>query len=179
MDQLNNEQLGLKIIENFITEEEEQLILSQIDKSPSKKNQKSRNAIKRYGSSAPYKGNIVSKNIPEFLEFLSDKIVESGHLEVKPDSVSINEYMVGQQIDYHIDSKDSGPIISILSLLSPATMMFKYKREEKSIIIQPRTLIQMSGDIRDKWQHAIAPVENTGYSIVFRCSPQVTKNEKK
>ena len=106
-----------------------------------------------------------------------DRLYNDGYVSVKPDSVSINEYLTGQEITYHIDSKESGSVISVLSLLSPATMLFKNKHKTFNVEVLPRMLSQMSGEIRNLWQHAISPVKDTRYSIVFRCSPQAEKHE--
>lgn len=174
---MDYESLGLKLIPDFITLEEEQEILNCLDKNIKIKKTKSRNSIKRYGSNAPYKSNIVSKEIPDFLNKYCDRLYNDGYVSVKPDSVSINEYLTGQEITYHIDSKESGSVISVLSLLSPATMLFKNKHKTFNVEVLPRMLSQMSGEIRNLWQHAISPVKDTRYSIVFRCSPQAEKHE--
>jgi len=169
--------LGFSMIENFITPEEEVEILSHITEVKAKKIP-TRNSIKRYGSSAPYRGNIVSKSIPDFLESLAVKLVEQGLMEKKPDSVTINQYCVGQGITPHVDSITSGPVITILSLLSDATMRFHLKGAKGKTVetiasaYPARALVQMKEKIRHLWQHSVDPVKSDRYSIVFRCSPE-------
>jgi alkylated DNA repair dioxygenase AlkB len=163
------EALGLKLITDFISEEEEKVILSNL--APPRKTTKSnllRNSIKRYGSSLPYETNMVSDIIPNYLDKISQKIVECGYLEIKPNSVSINEYLKGNSIAPHIDTKTSGEVISILSLLSDATMVFTKENETFSIKLPIRSLVQMRGEIRYDWKHSVPPVKDTRYSIVFR-----------
>ncbi len=159
--------LGLNLVLDFITSDEEVELVGKIKKSALKRT-KSRNSIQRYGSSAPYKSNMVSATIPDYLDALSEKIFNNGLLQVKPNSVTINEYFAGQCITPHVDSKESGPIITILSLLSEAKMIFILNKIQHSIILPPRSVVQMKGELRTKWQHSIEPVTSTRYSIVFR-----------
>lgn len=165
MNDLKN--TDLKIIENFISITEENLIVSQIPGSIKIKTS-DRNSIRRYGSNTPYKNQIESNIIPDYLGAISEKIIKNKLLEIKPISISINEYLAGNCISAHIDSLASGPIITILSLLSEATMVFSKSQDRFSIIVPGRSLIQIKSDLRYKWKHEILPVKNKRYSIVFR-----------
>lgn len=167
--------LGLTILEDFITEDEEKEILSHIEKTE-KNNKTGRNSIKRYGSNLPYKSCMVSVEIPEFILAVADKIFRRNLLESRPDSVTVNEYFIGQSITPHIDSKESGPVVTILGLLSEAMMRFEFKKEKFTVNFPARCLIQMRGDIRDKWMHSIEPVLADRYSLVFRTGTTVPKS---
>jgi alkylated DNA repair dioxygenase AlkB len=171
---IDHQQLGLSIIDDFISIEEESSILNIIDdKKDRVAKQKERNSIKRYGSNVPYPANIVSKTIPDYLENINLKIFESGLIKQKPDSISINEYLKGQEIKPHIDSMTSGEVIIVLSLLSNAIMKFNKKNEFFLVELKARSLVVMRNEIRYKWMHSIFPVENKRYSIVFRCSQKI------
>ncbi len=161
--------LGLYYQPNFITSEEEQFILEQIPKSQVRTCAE-RNNIWRYGSSVPYSSHMASKTIPKYLEDLCERLVTTERLTLKPDSVTINEYLKNQVIKAHIDSPTSGEIISIISLLSEATINFKFQKQQHSVVLGPRSLVQMQGEIRNKWMHEIFPVQDKRFSIVFRCS---------
>jgi alkylated DNA repair dioxygenase AlkB len=162
--------LGFSLVDNFISSEEESFLLNNIIKSEKKKT-KSRNSIRRFGSHIPYKSHIISNEIPEYFYFLLERIVSSNLLENKPDSISVNEYFEGQQILPHIDSKSSGSIISILSLKSDAVMSFTKNKEKEILVDVPaKSMIQLKNEIRYDWNHAIKPVKDLRYSIVFRCS---------
>ena len=52
MNKLDN--LGLSIIYNFITLDEEKILLQKIEKKSIYKDKKSRNSIQRFGSSLPF-----------------------------------------------------------------------------------------------------------------------------
>jgi alkylated DNA repair dioxygenase AlkB len=164
--------IGLKLIENFLSEQEEQNILSNL-KMSEKSSGPIRSSIKRYGSDIPYKNQVISKSIPEFLHSISIKLVQESFLDTIPDSLSINEYQIGNAIAPHIDSLSSGPIITIISLLSDATMVFSKNEISIDQLIPARSLVQMSGPLRYEWEHAIKPVKNLRYSIVFRLGQKV------
>lgn len=157
----------IKITKDFITEKEELELLSHIAINPLNKGQ-GRNSIVRYGSSLPYKSNVISNKIPHYLDLICCKIVEIGL--PKPNSVTINEYKAGQGIAPHIDSTASGPIITILSLLGGATMKFDKGSNNFLVEMEPRSLLQMDGDERNSWRHSIEHVNSDRYSIVFRTS---------
>lgn len=159
---------GLTLAKGFIDEREELALLKQIGGGGEKKNTRQRNSIRRYGSVLPYRGNMMSAQIPEHFHFLLDRLVEKGFLDVRPDSVTVNEYMAGQTITPHIDSKSSGEVVSVLSLLSDAVMLFTNGREAVEVPLPPRSLVQMRGEVRHVWQHSIRPVARTRYSVVFR-----------
>ena len=159
--------LGLIVIPDFITESEEREIVSQLPESRPKKGSE-RNSIRRFGSNIPYKNQMESSVIPEYLNRIGQKIFDKGLLDLKPNSISINEYLIGNTIAPHIDSVESGPIITILSLLSDATMVLSNNKEKHSIMVPRFSILQLKDEIRYKWTHEILPVEHKRYSIVFR-----------
>lgn len=161
------EKIGFSLILDFISLEEEIELMNNIKKFPPKKT-KSRNSIQRFGSALPYKSNIINNKIPSHFNFILDRLVEKKLVENRPNSVSINEYLEGQEITPHIDSKSSGPIITVLSLLSDAIMVFQNKNKKAEVLLPNRSIIQIKEEIRYNWQHSIKPVNNTRYSIVFR-----------
>jgi alkylated DNA repair dioxygenase AlkB len=161
--------LGLILIPDFLTESEEQDIVSRIPESKGKKRSSERNSVRRFGSNTPYKNQIESSIIPDYLDRIGQKLVESQLLLVKPNSISINEYLPGNAIAPHIDSIESGPIITILSLLSDATMVLNHPRQQEQQILVPKlSILQLKDEIRYSWTHAILPVQHKRYSIVFR-----------
>lgn len=167
---MDYEKLGLKLICEFITEEEESNIINNLNTFPKNTSQKGRNSIQRFGSDLPYRGNMISKEIPEYLKILCQKLFDSKLVEELPDSITINEYREGQGINPHIDSQTSGKTITVLSLMSDATMRFERQKEKRqfSILVPRRCLTQMTGEIRNNWTHSIDPVLSDRYSVVFR-----------
>ena len=120
-----------------------------------------RNQVIRFGSSVPYKDNIQSNFIPEIFTQFGNFFTF--------DSVTINEYMPGQCIDWHIDKKDGGPEVIIISLLSAAQLDFRKDKEKISFTVPRYSLTRFSEEIRDEWEH-YTKAESRRVSIVFRNS---------
>jgi len=165
-------ELGLTLQFEFILPEEEHLMLAGINQTyrPSTgiTSAKYRNSIHRFGAGDIYKDNLVSTIIPEYFQSVIDKLLAEKLIAAAPDAVTVNEYLTGQSIHPHIDAPEAGPVITVLSLLSPAIMLFSRGAESFEVELPPRSLVQMRGVIRNVWRHAILPVEATRYSVVFR-----------
>lgn len=130
---------------------------------------KARNRVIRYGSKLPYVAPMQSRELPQWAEFLVSRLLTKGFVSETPDHITINEYHPGQSIDWHIDSKTSGPVITVLSLLSDATMGLKdINSQEVQHPIPARSLLQMTDKERWEDRHCIYPVESLRFSIVFR-----------
>ncbi len=111
------------------------------------------------------------KQVPEWLDFVVKRLAANGYLTEVPDHVTINEYQKGQSIDWHVDSTTSGPVIVVLSLKSDVIMILRGKDDHttrKAVILPARSLLTMDGIERWDWEHAIEPVSDLRYSIVFR-----------
>jgi alkylated DNA repair dioxygenase AlkB len=164
----------IAIIPEFITQEEEQVLLINLKPSRVSGGFK-RNRILRYGSDKPYKG-VKSSKIPDWLKDICVRVTyqwrENGITDAV-DHITINEYMPGQYIDWHVDSPGSGPIITVLSLESPATMGLR--PEDKTILdgeqmlsLPERSLLHMTGFDRWQMEHCTYPSDRHRWSIVFR-----------
>lgn len=160
---------GLTIYNDWIDEEKEKEILSLLPLTETVAGNQ-RNSIHRYGSSKPYVNNVISGEIPPYLRVLGERLVIDGLLSKEPDSISINEYLPGQKIDYHVDSPESGQVISVLSLAGAATINFSNSTTIMEKQLPPRSLLQMRGPARWEWKHSISPVLEKRWSIVFRNS---------
>ena len=168
-----HEQLGLALYGEFITASEEQLLVTRFSAgSPpnAKPRDTQRQSIKRYGSDKSYGSYMLADTIPAYLQALCDRLLETKLVSVLPDSVSINEYLKGQHIPPHIDNPASGRVVTVLSVESPATMIFIRGVDTFSVVLPPRSLVQIQDEIRNDWKHAIEPVASRRYSLVFRCS---------
>jgi len=163
---------GLTLQLDFISSEEEQQLLDGIAgtyrPSIGITSAKYRNSIHRFGAGDIYKDNIISSMIPAYFSPVISKLISNKLISGQPDAVTVNEYLAGQQIHPHIDAVEAGPVITVLSLLSPAVMLFTRGVAGFEVGLPPRSLVQMRDEIRNDWYHAILPVEATRYSIVFR-----------
>jgi alkylated DNA repair dioxygenase AlkB len=170
---INNKELGLEIYENFVSDNEHSLLIKELESEFIKHiftgtGYMDRSKVIRYGNISMCENNHAGVNFPENIDQLSNKLVDSGILNNKSDTININEYLKGDFIAPHIDRVASGPIVTILSLKSPAKMIFTSGKKTFDLILLPKMLIQMKNIIRWHWHHSISPVEDTRYSIVFR-----------
>lgn len=169
----------LTLLEDFITADEESALLKALTRSlpETRGHRKSlaRNAIQRWGSSIPYPDNLIDRQIPAHFNFLLDRLVAQNLVLLRPDSITLNQYLKKQAIAAHIDRPDGGSVVTVLSLLTPATMVFRQQNRAFTVELPARSLVQMRDEIRYDWTHEINPVTDTRYSLVFRCSRDTTK----
>jgi alkylated DNA repair dioxygenase AlkB len=156
---------GVEVIRDFISTEKEAEILKHL--KPSFKTQgNGRNLIKRYGSTLPYNSHIRSAELPEFILDVINELREKGIIDA--DHVTVNEYKKGQKISPHIDSKKSGPVIVVLSVLSDAVMVLSKDKQEEKVELPRRSLVILKDEARNIYKHSILPVKEDRWSIVFR-----------
>lgn len=152
---------GLTYIPDFISAQEQDFLLSQIDHQPWLADLKRR--VQHYGYKYDYKARTVGNDaylgpVPDWLSSLSKKLHDNGIFPSVPDQVIVNEYLPGQGISAHIDCVPCfADTIASLSLGSPCVMEFSNPKadEKKSIVLEERSLIVLSGPARYEWQHAI------------------------
>lgn len=156
----------VNIVLDFISLEEEQYLLNHIQISK-KRTGKGRTSIQRYGA-ITYDNYKVSKVVPQWLQDISYKIVDKDFLKVIPNHVTVNFYDIGTGILPHIDNKESGEIITVLSLLSDTHMILSKDNKTETIFLPRRSLLQLKNEYRWKWKHSIDKVKEPRYSLVFR-----------
>lgn len=153
---------GLRYISDYITEKEEQALITQIDAqvwmTPFQRR------VQHYGYVYDYKKRSVTKDmflghLPEWLAEIAGRIHAGGYISAVPDQVIINDYFPGQGIAPHVDCEPCfGDTILSLSLGSSCMMDF-YEvggNTKHHVLLEPRGLIVMQGESRYQWQHGIA-----------------------
>jgi alkylated DNA repair dioxygenase AlkB len=156
---------GLTYTKNYITQEQEQFLISKIDEQPWLTDLKRR--VQHYGYKYDYKARKITPDL---------KIGEvPGWLQILPnfDQVIINEYLCGQGITPHIDCIPCfDDIICSLSLLEPCEMILEQNNLKYSIILEPRSLLTFQGEARYEWKHSIpqrkSNIKNRRVSITYR-----------
>ena len=151
----------LSYASNFISPEEEAKLLNLIDNQPWLTDLKRR--IQHYGWKYDYTARRVDDSmrlgdLPDWLLGYCQKLKDEGYFTKTPDQVIINEYQPGQGIAPHVDCvpcfRDT---IASLSLGSPCVMELTSPAGEKqSILLEPRSLLTLSGKARYQWKHGIA-----------------------
>lgn len=154
-------------IPDFVTDSQANEIVKLLPKV--RKHGKARNQVIRYGSIKPYPSGFLKKEIPDVFKKLN--------IPFEYDSVTINEYMPGQMLDWHIDKPESGNRIIILSLLSDCDILFRNKKESLNILnfeMLKNTLSIFSDSLRWDYEHKVIANEYR-VSIVFRNSKETIK----
>jgi alkylated DNA repair dioxygenase AlkB len=185
---------GLRYVRNFITKQEHDYLLQQIDASVWLDDLKRR--VQHYGYKYDYKRRNIDLSmkigeLPSWALQVANKMYAEGLINYLPDQVIINEYQVGQGISPHIDCEPcfEDTIIS-LSLGSTCVMDFVHKDDKDQKLhklLEPCSLIILQDEVRYNWFHGIKPNKTDNYngrkivrqrrvSLTFR---KVILNEKK
>lgn len=183
---------------DFLTEEEEEILLAYIENLPLEhprlRDREAKRRIMSYGWGFNFRtGNLIpGPPLPRFLSRTQRKIAK--WLDISPTRVAealVTEYTPGSAISWHVDNESFEKIVGIslhgwcrmrlrhLSGLRDTTDAFARvpaatRREKESVIsleLEPRSAYIMQGKARWEWQHSIAPVEKLRYSITFRTLP--------
>lgn len=157
---------GLKYLPDFIDTDTQASLIAAIDAQPWITELKRR--VQHYGWRYDYKARGISQDlrigpIPDWLGGLCEHLSAEGIFPRIPDQVITNEYQPGQGISAHIDCVPCfGDTVASLSLGSACVMDFIHCKtgEKQSRLLEPLSLLVLSGDARYFWQHAI-PVRKT------------------
>jgi alkylated DNA repair dioxygenase AlkB len=94
--------------------------------------------------------------LPSWIEIVARRIVSAGLFSRMPAQALVNEYQPGQGISAH---KDYDPFeeVASLSLASGCLMEFAKGRDRRTLWLEPRSLLVLTGEARHEWTHAIRP----------------------
>ncbi len=85
--------------------------------------------------------------------------------------VLLTRYDQGAGIGWHRDRPVFEHVVGI-SLGAPATMRFRRRRpsgfDRAKVPLPPRSIYHLSGEVRHEWEHSIAEMDVTRWSITFR-----------
>jgi hypothetical protein len=83
----------------------------------------------------------------------------------------LTRYDPGAGIGWHRDRPVFEHVVGI-SLGSPANMRFRRRKPEgfdrASIPLPPRSIYHLTGEVRHEWEHSIAQMDLTRWSVTFR-----------
>ena len=146
----------------FVTPQEEQELLAQVDASPWLDTLRRR--VQHYGYRYDYTQRHISADskigdLPVWVQNVAQRLLEQGIFPTLPEQMIVNEYQPGQGIAPHSDSPGFGDTIASLSLGSACMMRLFPHRTDKSqafdIVLEPQSLVIFRGASRCQWQHAI------------------------
>jgi|GEM_PF-149445 len=152
---------GLQIIEDFISQEYHDELISKIDEEDWS-NELSRR-VQHYGYKYDYRARSINSSmkvaeLPNWVNPLIEKILELNLMDSRPDQMIINEYQPGQGISNHIDCEPCfGDKIISVSLGSTAVMNFTNPRTKAQLpkVLRPKSVVLLEGESRYNWMHGI------------------------
>jgi alkylated DNA repair dioxygenase AlkB len=180
---------GLVYRPNFITEEEEELLLEFISQHELKHatggeagEYISKRRYRHFGWDYDFEKEkiIPGPPLPRFLQRFSHRIEKWLHIpRGKVVEALINEYTPGTQLGWHRDNEPFEHVVGI-SLAGWARMRWRPlkkrgsadAKEVLSLELEPRSAYIMQKDVRWKWQHSVAQTRTLRYSITFRTLPE-------
>lgn len=150
---------GLTIISNFITPQEEETLLKDIQKE--EWDTRLKRWTQHYGYEYQYTSRTITKDnylgeLPKWSNFVTEKIKKTEYFDKEINQIIVNRYLPGEGIYAHIDVPTIfGNTIYSLSLESGCIMTFTKGSESVDCYLNPRSLLIMTGDARYKWKHEI------------------------
>jgi alkylated DNA repair dioxygenase AlkB len=147
---------GLVYIENFLSQEYHDALVEFIDSQPWNTSlaRRTQHMGQRYQYRGGHSDDYVAPEMPKIFDSIREALKECfGKL---PDQAIVNEYEPGQGIAAHTDDvRQYGPVVASISLLAPVEMEFSYSGKVFKQILQPCSIVVLSGDARYKWKHEI------------------------
>jgi len=169
---------GLARAEGLVTPAEEQELIAGIDAAPLAPFRyhgwEGRRLTASYGWRYDFDKASFSPTepIPDWLLPLRERAARFAGLE--PDALEqslLIRYDPGAGIGWHRDRPVFDQVLG-LSLGAPAVMRFRRRRpvgfDRLSVPLAPRSLYHLTGEARHEWEHSIAPMAVTRWSITFR-----------
>eukprot|EP01089_Gocevia_fonbrunei_P002554 TRINITY_DN12502_c1_g1_i1.p1 TRINITY_DN12502_c1_g1~~TRINITY_DN12502_c1_g1_i1.p1 ORF type:complete len:222 (-),score=35.48 TRINITY_DN12502_c1_g1_i1:656-1321(-) len=149
---------GLKLVEYFITEKEQENLLKLIDEQEWEVDSDGRRVqVYGYNYLHPNGDHSKDKILPQWCVPFAEKIKNEGLSDRIFDQAIIQEYQPGQGIKPHIDRVLWGDSVAGLSLGSSCIMRFGSLADKKvcPVFLAPRSLYILTGDSRYNWTHGI------------------------
>lgn len=155
-------------IPNFITSDQEQSILSHIERTPKPRwTQLLNRRLVNYGG-VPHPNGMIAEEIPDWLQSYVDKVNNLGIFESqKANHVLVNEYLPDQGILPHTDGPLFYPIISTISCGAHTVLEFT-KRESSGdeatrevlfkLLLEPRSLLILKDTLYSDYMHGICEI---------------------
>jgi len=107
--------------------------------------------------------------MPDFVAGLRDRAASALGLEAaRFVQSSIQWYPPGAGIGPHRDAPMFGPEVFGLSLGAPGRLILRRGDDKHELLLEPGSLVLLSGPARSKWTHEMPPVKAPRWSLYFR-----------
>lgn len=169
---------GLGFVADVVTAREEAGLIAAIDASPLEPFKfgqwHGRRLTAHYGSAYDFsRGRLDdAPPIPLWLADLRDRLAPLVGLDpAMPQAALLIRYDPGAGIGWHRDRPQYGDVLG-LSLGADCVMRLRRRTasgfERRRLELPARSLYRLSGEVRWGWEHSIAPMEQSRWSITFR-----------
>jgi len=110
--------------------------------------------------------------LPDWLVALRDRLAPLAGADPRAfQAALLIRYDPGAGIGWHRDRPQYGEVLG-LSLGADCTMRLRQRTaegfERRKLPLPRRSLYRLSGEVRWEWEHSIAPMEATRWSVTFR-----------
>jgi alkylated DNA repair dioxygenase AlkB len=172
---------GFSYADDFISHEEEQQLLKEIEKIELHtflfQGYEAKRKVASFGYDYSFDNRKLTKgkDIPIAFDDLISKV--SVHLQIEKEAfveLLVTEYPIGSVINWHRDAPPFDVIVGI-SLLSDCKFRLRPQDKEKqdrrsivSIPVRRRSMYVIRDEARTDWQHSTSPVKEKRYSITLR-----------
>ncbi|MGA8399281.1 MAG: alpha-ketoglutarate-dependent dioxygenase AlkB [Stellaceae bacterium] len=169
---------GLAVAENIVTPDEERALIAAIDASGLTPFRSHGWEGKRLTASFGWRYDFDDASfsptdaIPDWLLPVRDRAAE--FIGLTPDELVqalVIRYDPGAGIGWHRDRPVFEHVVGV-SLGAPATMRFRRRKAggfaRASALLAQRSIYHLFGDARHAWEHSLAPLPATRWSITFR-----------
>ena len=167
-------EIGAVYRKGFLDGEECRRLLASIDKQLWLHDLRRR--VQHYGWKYDYAARFITADMqigpmPDFILDVAARLREHGWFRRIPDQVIVNEYDPAkkQGIAPHVDRECFGPTVATLSLGDAWPMEFaaigrtRRSKEKIELVLDIGSILVLSGDVRTKWTHGIAPRQTDGH----------------
>jgi alkylated DNA repair dioxygenase AlkB len=147
---------GASYVPEFVSLSEEQDLITHID-AGSWSHEFARRR-QHFGMDYAKPNSTTPTPLPHWINAVAERIVAARLFSKMPSQALVNEYLPGQGISAHKDYPPFDEVAS-LSLLSGCLMEFVKPPAHitKTIWLEPRSLLLLTGEARHEWTHAIRP----------------------
>lgn len=168
---------GLRYIPALISSEEEQHLLDHLCREsvwspPVMRGQAAKRLVLHFGFSYAYNSRSLEPAAPlppYLLDLRRCAAKAAGQPAENFHQVIVSQYPAGSAIGWHIDAPVFGDPILGVSLGAPCSMGFRGPGSARfKVLLEPRSLLILSGEARKLWQHRTSPVRGLRYSITLR-----------
>ena len=169
---------GLLLVPDAVTPAQEADFAARIDAAPLKPFEfgqwRGKRLTTHYGSAYDFtRGRLgEAPPLPGWLLALRERLGPLAGMDPAAlEAALLIRYDPGAGIGWHRDRPQYGEVLG-LSLGAACVMRLRRRTaegfERRKLVLPPRSLYRLSGEVRWDWEHSIAPMEVTRRSITFR-----------